>query len=671
MERALVAITKGLLALALAVPLIVMGGWLPDVLYPHVVGKELYFRLVVEAAFAVWLYLVLRYSAYRPLRTWLMALMLGYLAVALTASLMGVSPTRSLWSTPERMQGWITLAHLTAFAIMLPTVYRKFSDWQTILNINLLAGFIVGLIGLWDITMGGGQRLSVTFGNPSFLASYVLVNLFVALAFLTHTYASRNGDETPSLSQSLSRSLWVSVICLDLLMLYYSGTRGAVVGLVVAAGLLFAAGALWGKGRKARKAFAIVLVFSLLAVSGLLVLKSTLPPNITRASATLERLVTVSPESFAVQSRLSAIQIGLDAFEARPVLGWGLANFGAAYDVHVDGEAATNLFRFDQAHNRIVEEMVTAGLIGLASYLVIWLGLGWLFISRARGFSGRKRLFTMSIGAGLVAYFVQNLFLFDTTAASVQLYLLFGFALYLAALPTVGAPDRTAISQDHESSTQPSLGRIRIALASTPAAHAVFAAVIFAATLLVCYLAVVGPYLGARHSFIALSGNRTGEERFAAYDKAVSSAPELSNYTVRLFIGALLDNWESLSEDERTTAIELVRRDAREGLRRVPKDWQLHLMMAQLYNRASDRNPELVSLSRIHTDAADGIAPGRLEVLQLKVQQHIYEGDRPAAITLLDRYLERAGPYLEKDSRAYRRLTELRDALLSGKILLP
>ena len=158
MEKTLVTTIRVALALALAVPFVVMAGALPDTLYPHILGKALYFRLVVELAFAAWLYLIIRYPAYRLPRSWLLVALVAYLLVTLAASFTGVSLSRSIWSNYERMQGWVSLAHYTAFALMLASVLRSFGHWWVMLNINLLAGFVVGLLGIYELATGGRRR---------------------------------------------------------------------------------------------------------------------------------------------------------------------------------------------------------------------------------------------------------------------------------------------------------------------------------------------------------------------------------------------------------------------------------------------------------------------------------------------------------------------------------
>ena len=663
-EMALPIIVRTALALALATPLMALGGWLPDAIFPHVVGKALYFRLWTEIAFAAWVLLIIRYPAYRLPRSWLLIALLVYLGVALAASFAGVSLARSLWSNYERMQGWIGLAHYTAFALMAASILRSSRHWEAALNLNLLVGLLVGLLGLYETTFGTDERVGGTFGNPSFLASYALVNSLIAGGFLARSLAAAAGpdhDDKAVLTESLMRSFWVMVICLDLLMLAQSGTRGAAAGLAAAIFFILTAGALW-PGRRALRAACIALVFGVLALSaGMLALRnSPIAAAAGQMSPTVRRLAELSPQASAVESRLGAIRYGLEGFSERPILGWGPENFGAAYDAHVDGPAAAKLYRFDRAHNRIVEELVTTGIIGLLAFGALWLCIGWRLLSRIRALSYDVGVFIVFIGAAFVGYLVQNLFLFDTPGSSVQLYLLIGFVLHLCGQPAPSALVGKQKPHAEEQASRNASGSLRKVVDAT--AFQVSTSVVVVLSLLAaCYVLVVSPYTGATRTHAALSGSRTGEERFALYQGAVSAAPGLANKTVTRFINVLFDYWDSLSDAERERALYIAERDVRAGVARDPHDWQLHAILARLLNRASQGSPALVAKSRLHTDRVAELAPGRIETLQLRVEQYIFEDRHDEALKLIDDYLERSRPYLNTDSETFRGLAEMRD----------
>ena len=267
MEKPLANAVRVVLALVLVAPLIVMADPLPSTMFPYVVGKAVYTRLLVELAFALWLVLVLWHPAYRLPKSRLVLVLAVYVAVVLVASFTGVSLQRSLWSTYERMQGWVGLLHYAAFTVMLASMFRTFRDWRLVLNVNLAVGLVMGLLGVSQMAgldllayLVDAPRISITLGNATYVGAYMLVNALIAAALLAHSLAapraggdgsagrarrgSRRGrrqraePQRPAWAspETLMRVFWVSVILLDLLMLYQSGTRGAIVGLAAGAG---------------------------------------------------------------------------------------------------------------------------------------------------------------------------------------------------------------------------------------------------------------------------------------------------------------------------------------------------------------------------------------------------------------------------------------------------
>ena len=92
---------------------------------------------------------------------------------------------------------------------------------------------------------------------------------------------------------------------------------------------------------------------------------------------------------------------------------------------------------FDHAHNKLVEELATKGLVGLIAYVLLWVAIT-LAIGRAvwRG-DDRQRTLAGAVGAALAALFVQNLFMPDSPATVMQFAVLAAFA---ASLELRGAP---------------------------------------------------------------------------------------------------------------------------------------------------------------------------------------------------------------------------------------
>ena len=123
-------------------PLIVMTDPLPSTLFPYVVGKALWTRTLIEIAFGLWVMLLLRDSSYRLPKSWTLAVLGVYVLIALLATVFSVSITRSLWSTYERMQGWVDLAHWATFVVILVSTHRTWAHWRALLNFNLGVGYL-------------------------------------------------------------------------------------------------------------------------------------------------------------------------------------------------------------------------------------------------------------------------------------------------------------------------------------------------------------------------------------------------------------------------------------------------------------------------------------------------------------------------------------------------
>ena len=231
--------------------------------FPFIVGKALYSRAVIEVIFGLWLVLAYRYPSYRLPRSWLLLAFGIWLGISLLAALAGVSIQRSLWSTYERMQGVVDLAHWFAFALVVTSVFRSWLDWRVLLNFNLAVGLVMALMGLdQNFELGilpfydfleRTPRIDITLGNPTYVGAYMLVNVLIGLGLLCQSYVAtpeqkvspaadrrhrrrrgrRARAESPDYSLLFWRLFWAITIAMGLWMLILSGTRGAFLGLSV------------------------------------------------------------------------------------------------------------------------------------------------------------------------------------------------------------------------------------------------------------------------------------------------------------------------------------------------------------------------------------------------------------------------------------------------------
>ena len=90
--------------------------------FPFITGKNFLFRILVELLVGGWAILAVFDKAYRPRFSWLLISVLSFVGIMAFADMFGVNPFKSFWSNFERMEGFLMLAHLLGYFIVLGTV---------------------------------------------------------------------------------------------------------------------------------------------------------------------------------------------------------------------------------------------------------------------------------------------------------------------------------------------------------------------------------------------------------------------------------------------------------------------------------------------------------------------------------------------------------------------
>ena len=672
METRLATAIRIVLALVMVTPLIVMTDPLPVTLFPYVVGKALWTRTLIEIAFGLWLILLLRDSSYRFPKSWTLAVLGVYVLIALLATVFSVSITRSLWSTYERMQGWVDLAHWVTFVVVLVSTHRTWVHWRTLLNFNLGVGIVIGLLGLtqfFDIRVFDylqyKNRLDITLGNPTYVGGYMLVNFFIASAFLAESLLDRSASETRGRAvdrrrrrraqqsgglssvppEHLWRAFFAAAIALSLLMVFLSGTRSAAFALV--AGILaFGVGyALWGGSQRLRTAAigttAAIAAFALVVAVFIVVRAGTDVERIDVPGTMIERLLNTGVRDRSVEGRIAAAQVGWEAFLNRPILGWGPENYTVGYDRHVGPEAfAKGATSFDQAHNKLIEELTTKGLFGLLGYLALWASMAAVFVRKARYLTAGQQAFAFLIGAGLIGYFAQNLFLFDTPGTVIHLYVLVGFVVFLDSmvLKRSGSGPTQVVVQEERAADRsplfPSLtGEMAIGSLIIVVGIGIAAAV---------FLLNVRPLTASSRAVEAVTQSLPWNQRFEAFEESVSTFPPLSN-TVRMMMFREIGlDWRTLRDEEVSSTLQIVGTHGPAGRKAEPEEWRLLSAMAVIYQQAGDVNEERIAQARDLIERAVELAPSRIEVRALLIAQHLLEDDLQGAMRLIESYTAEA-----------------------------
>jgi len=168
----------------------------PSVMFPYITGKNFAFRILVELAAAFWLCLIAANKEYRLRNSAMVLSVLAFTFVVGLADLIGVNPYNSFWSNYERMEGYITILHLSLFFLIAKSIFRSKKDWIIFFSMYLVVSVFVSLFTIIEPLLVKqaanyikeyGTRMAGTIGNPPFLAAYLLFSVFLGLLLMHMT----------------------------------------------------------------------------------------------------------------------------------------------------------------------------------------------------------------------------------------------------------------------------------------------------------------------------------------------------------------------------------------------------------------------------------------------------------------------------------------------------
>ena len=646
---------KILVFCVLFMPLIVT----PSTFFPFVVGKAVYSRILIEMAVILWIPLMVLKRSLRPSKNSIIIALSIYIFVSILSSLFGVSFNVSFWSTFERMQGLLDLAHWFMFALILVSVFRNYKDWQLLLSINLFVSIIVCIIGilqysgnhslipLFQVNPSTG-RVESTLGNATYVGAFSVVNIYVALALILtnhklpifrplpdrtrklrrHQQSSRNRNQYGKIWQlstylNLYRFIWIIALIFNFLVLVLSGTRGAIFGFAIALIFLTAMYTMIGNAQTLRKLALILLFGFVISITALLGFKnSTLVKEIGDFHPTASRIVNFTLNDPSMVSRLEAWDSGVSASLDKPLLGWGPENFIVAWGRYFDKSDEVNE-RFDQAHNKIIEELTTRGILGLIAYLAIWALIAKAFIRNMRTKNTEQQLFILFISSALCAYFFQNLFLFDTLSTYSQFIILI---CLVASINSCFWSSSLNAEIDSAENTKSAVFRdIRSPRRTNVTAVTVFL-ITFVLMIYSVYFFNAKPFASAQSTvLIGIEGNQWNEKSKAFYD-AIGDAPGLANYPRLLLIKTITEQWITMTAEERNEAYHIVIEQSDKALDQEPENWRVHYILARFYQISTTDNPSRLDKADQHVQKLEELAPGTVEAqLAREVNNKVHE----------------------------------------------
>lgn len=398
--------------------------------FPYISGKNFVFRIIIEIIFALWVYLAVIDAKYRPKFSWISVSVGIFVLIMAIADIFAVNPMKAIWSNYERMDGFITLLHLIMYLFVFANVMKTEKIWMWFLRSSLITSMfmIIFVIKEWMAT--GTARVSVTLGNPIYVAVYFMFNLFFALILLYKDVIINSVNSQKQFKAIFSN--WLTYVYLFAAAICFFGvwrtsTRGVILGLL--GGLIVTSiiiSVFEKKNKFIRNSFIGILAFIVIIIVGFFAMKNT---SFVKNDITLNRLAQISWNDVAGQgqARQYVWAMALQGVAEKPILGWGQDGFNYVFNKYYDPRMYAQEQWFDRAHNTPLDVLVAGGVLGLLTYLSIFVASLYVIIKKKNNFSATE--IGLIIGL-LAAYFAQNIFVFDNLISYVYFYVVLAYLYF-------------------------------------------------------------------------------------------------------------------------------------------------------------------------------------------------------------------------------------------------
>ena len=317
--------------------------------FPFITGKAFFFRIVVEFAVAAWIVLALLDREYRPRFSWIGAAVLAFVLWMFVADAFAINATKAFWSNFERMEGWVLLAHLLGFFFATSAVLRREVKWRAWFFASLLVSAVISGYALLQLAGSlpihqGSVRIDASLGNSAYFAIYLLFNVFIAL-WLALT------EKSSWLTWSL-----IALATLETILIFFTETRGTILGLVGALTLATLLTALTA-GKHARRFAAAALILIVILAGGFYAFRDS---SFVQDNHVLQRIASISLDDGA--TRFTIWRMAFKGVLERPLTGWGQEGFNYIFNKYYDPSLHSQEPWFDRAHNAFIDWLTAGGI---------------------------------------------------------------------------------------------------------------------------------------------------------------------------------------------------------------------------------------------------------------------------------------------------------------------
>ena len=552
MKNSIRWVTLGAVFLIPLLPFLVANSYF----FPFITGKNFAFRILVEIAFAGWVYLAFADVKYRPRFSWT-AVMLGLFTLWMAiADALAVNPAKAFWSNFERMDGWVTLIHLFMLFLVMGSMFAIDKLWQrwwfTFLSISaLICLYSLLQVGHVLAIHQGGVRVDATFGNSDYLACYMLFAIAISV---WQAFVAKN---------QLLRWALIVLTVFEIIVLFFTATRGAILGFVGAA-VLGALLWMFESGKQGRKMAGGTLLVFLVLIGGFFLIRNE--PWIQK-DPTLGRIATISLSDPETHTRITIWHMALEGFMEKPVHGWGQEGFNYVFNKYYEPQLYEQEPWFDRAHNMYLDWLVAGGAPALLLYLALLVSA--VIALYRSDVSRSERILLLS---GLAAYCFQGLFVFDN---------LFSYVPFIAFLAMAHAASSRPIKRLENAPVPAESTMLTVALPIT-----------VVALILVLWF-VNAPSMAAAGDLIpAITPGQSIDDNIAAFKKAYGdnsfAQQEITEQLVTFTTSALSSQDPSITTAQKQELFTYATQQMNALVTKIPMDARIRLEYTLLLRAGGD-----------------------------------------------------------------------------------
>ncbi|MFC1613038.1 O-antigen ligase family protein [Patescibacteria group bacterium] len=434
------------------------------------------------------------------------------------------------------------------------------------------------------------------------------------------------------------------ILILHLVILFFTGTRGSYLGLIGAVIFALCLYIILAKSKKI-KIFYIIFLAIFLA-SGLLMFKYR-EKNFIRNNHYLYRLTHISFKDATWNTRLLSWKAGWQGFKEKPILGIGSGNYAYFFDKYFNPSFYTftsSETYFDHAHNNIVDITVTLGIFGIIAYLAIWIIVIYYLISLFREKNIGKNEFIILFSL-LVAYFLQNLFVFDCLVTYLAFFMIISYIYYKYNSNYEKVEELTAKAEVKNSFSP------------------ILAVVLSCITVFLIWNYNIKPAIAMKKAVYgqyAIIKNSDLEVGYNLFEQGLSYGTVLDRDIRNSFINSVIQNAgrfvKNVPRDQLIEIVDSAISLAEKNLRLNSFDTMMNFQIGELYNIKAQLSGNSLYLSNGYNylKKAFDLSPGRLQIHFALAQNRIIAGEYDKAIVIL----ENAKQMNPKYSEVYVRLSK-------------